>query len=210
MKPILRQCWIVLLALLVSPIAFAGITDGSTLYASLSDTFVPGSGTGAAEVLSRVYLAGEEHNYQGNYIYTYLYTYLISDACVNLSFFSVEILPDVEILAYGWDVDGKTPFVWESVNDPWESVNDPVESTIKSIEAFFKNPLKPGDTSATLWFISPQKPTEADGSLAGITAGQYNFLVGKVLTPIVPEPMTALLLAAGSLLSRFSRKRNAE
>lgn len=197
MKPIQRQCWIILLALLVSPIAFAGITDGSTLYASLSDTFEPGTGTGSAEVLSRVYLAGEEHNYRGNYIYTYL----ISKAQVNLSFFSVEILPDVEILAYGWDVDGKTPLVWEPVNDP-------DESKIKSIEAFFKNPLKPGDTSATLWFISPQGPTEADGSLAGITAGQYNFLVGKVLTPNVPEPTTALLLAAGGLLSRFSRKRN--
>jgi len=198
MKPIQRQCWIILLALLVSPIAFAGITDGSTLYASLSDTFEPGTGTGTAEVLSRVYLAGEEHNYQGNYIYTYL----ISDARVNLSFFSVEILADVEILDYGWDVDGKTPFAWEPVNDP-------DESKIKSIEAFFKNPLKPGDTSATLWFISPQKPIEADGSLAGITAGQYNFLVGKILTPkFVPEPMTALLLTAGGMLSRFSRKRS--
>lgn len=196
MKPIQKQCWFLLLALLVSPVAFAGlIADEGTLYASLSDTFLPGTGTGAAEVLSRVYLAGEESNYRGNYIYTYQ----ISDARVNLSFFSAEILPNVEILAYGWDADGKTPFAWEPVNDP-----------IESMEAFFTNPLKTGDISATLWFISPQGPAEADGALAGITAGQYNFLVGNILTPSVPEPTTALLLAAGGLLSRISRKRKTE
>jgi hypothetical protein len=192
MKPNQRQSWIALLALLVSPFAFAGITDGSSLYMSLTDTFTPGTGTGSAVVLSQVYLAGSEHNYTGNYIYTYL----ISDAQVNLSFFSVDILADVEILAYGWEMDGKAPLSWVPVNEP-----------VESIEAFFMNPLKPGDISATLWFISPQGPTEADGALAGITGTQYNFLVGKILTPIVPEPTTMLLLAAGGLMTRFSRKR---
>lgn len=199
MKPNYKQCWILLLALLVSPVAFAGIADEGTLYPvdpplsnPLVSTFLPGYGTGVATVTSQVYKAKEDSNYRGNYIYTYI----ISGAQVNLSFFSVEILPNVEICCYGWDVVGKTPWAWEPVNDP-----------VESIEALFNNPLKPGDTSATLWFISPQGPTEADGALAGITGGQYNFLVGKVLTPHVPEPTTGLLLAAGGLLSRFSRKR---
>ncbi len=193
MKPNRRQCWIILLALLVSPFAFAGIADEGTLYQNLVFDFTPGTGTGVATVTSNVYKANENSQYAGYYIYTYL----ISGSQVNLSFFSVEILPEAVLTDwYGYDANGKTPLAWEPVNDPSES-----------FEAFFKNPIKPGETSATLWFISPQGPTEADGALAGITGGQYNFLVGRVLTPTIPEPTTGLLLAAGGLLSRFPRKR---
>lgn len=191
MKPNLWQCRIFFLALLVSPICWAGIGDEGTLADSLVFTFLPGSGTGSAIVTSKVYQASEESNYRGFYIYTYL----ISDAKVNLSVFSAEILPDAVIGTYGWDADGKAPLSWEPVNDP-----------VESIDAFFNSSIKPGETSATLWFISPQGPTQADGAVAGITGGSYNFLVGKILTPI-PEPTTCLLLAAGGLLSRFSRKR---
>ncbi len=191
MKPNLWQCRILFLALLVSPICWAGIADEGILVDSLVFTFLPGSGTGSATVTSKVYQANEQSNYRGSYIYTYL----ISDAKVNLSFFSVEILPNAVIGWYGWDTDGKAPLTWEPVNMP-----------VESFEAFFKDPVKPGETSATLWFISPQGPTQEDSTLAGITGGSYNFLIGEILTPI-PEPTTCLLLVAGGLLSRFSRKR---
>jgi hypothetical protein len=195
MKPNLWQCRIFFLALLVSPICWAGIGDEGTLADSLVFTFLPGSGTGSAIVTSKVYQASEESNYRGFYIYTYL----ISDATVNLSVFSAEILPNAVIGAYGWDADGKAPLSWEPVRNS-------SEGPIESFDAFFNITVKPGETSATLWFISPQGPTQEDGALAGITGGSYNFLVGKILTPI-PEPTTCLLLAAGGLLSRFSRKR---
>jgi len=188
MKPIQKQCLTVLLALLVSPIALAGITDGGTPYgAPLVSTFLPGYGTGVATVTSSVYT----DNTTGDFIYTYI----ISGAQVNLSFFAVELYPDVTILDWGVDAGANPPLSWEPVNTPFES-----------IEAFFKDPIESGETSATLWFISPQSPTEADGALAGITGGQYNFLVGHVLTP-VPEPATWILLMAGGLFGRLSRRR---
>jgi hypothetical protein len=193
MKPCPRQCLAVLLALLVSPVAFAAIADEGNLTDYLQSTFGPGSGSGNALVESFVYTAKPESQYSGNFIYAYL----ISNARVNLSFFSVEILPGEGIVDYGWDTGGEEPFAWEPVNNP-----------VESIEAFFKDPIESGgETSAMLWFISPHGPTEADGALAGITGGSYNFLVGNVLTPQVPEPATWMLLIGGGLLGRLSRKR---
>ncbi|MEJ5260581.1 MAG: PEP-CTERM sorting domain-containing protein [Anaerohalosphaeraceae bacterium] len=192
MKPIQRQCRIVLLALLVSPIALAGMADEGVLVDSLTSTFLPGYGTGIATVDSKVYWANPDSVYAGNYIYTYL----ISGSQVNLSFFSVELYPDVLISSWGVETPGKQPAVWSPVNNPYESM-----------EALFVSPILPGETSATLWFISPYGPIKADGALAGITRGSYNFLVGQVLSPVIPEPATVLLLTVGGLLSRFSRKR---
>ena len=192
MKPSFRQCLTVFLALLVSPISMAGIMDEGTPFDHLESTFLPGTGSGVATVESFVFTANPESLYSGNFIYAYY----ISNAQANLSFFSVEILPGENILQYGWDSGDKEPFAWEPVNDP-----------VGSIEAFFKNPILPGEASAVLWFISPHGPTEADGALAGITGGSYNFLVGKVLTPQVPEPATWLMLMAGGLFGRLSRKR---
>lgn len=188
MKPSKMQCLTVLLALLVSPIALAGITDDATPYgAPLVSTFLPGYGTGVATVTSSVYT----DNTTGDFIYTYL----ISGPQVNLSFFSVELYPNVTIVDWGVDAGGIEPLNWVPVNNPYESM-----------EASFDAPIESGETSATLWFISPQGPTEADGALAGITNGRYNFLVGQVLTP-VPEPATWMLLIAGGLFGRLSRKR---
>jgi hypothetical protein len=174
--------------LLVSPVAWSGITDEGTFLTSLNSTFEPGYGSGVATVLSRVYT----HNTTGDFIYTYV----LSNARVNLSFFSVELYPNVTILDWGVDLGPNQPLAWEPVNNPFESV-----------EAFFKDPIESGEVSAMLWFISPQGPALADGSLAGITGGSYNFLVGEVLTPQVPEPATWMLLIAGGLFGRLSRKR---
>lgn len=189
MKPIQMQRVFVavVFTLLVSPYALAAIPDLGDSYAFLHSTFLPGYGTGVADVDSQVFKSASSDDY--------IYTYIISGSQVNLSFFSVELFPDAGV--YEWDVDGavNTPAVWDLVNDPPES-----------IEALFLDPIEPGEVSATLWFKSPYAPTTADGALSGITGGSYNFLVGDVLTP-APEPATWMLLVSGGMLNCFSRRR---
>ena len=190
MKPsgMQRFTAVLFFALLVSPCALAVIPDLGASYATLPSTFIPGYGTGAADVFSEVFTSASSDDY--------IYTYIISGSQVNLSYFSVELLPGAGV--YDWGVDGvlNQPAVWDLVNDPPES-----------IDALFLDPIGPGDTSATLWFKSPYAPVTAEGALTGITGGSYNFLVGEVLTPQVPEPATWMLICIGGLLGRVSRKR---
>ncbi len=157
-----------------------------TAFAGL-ELFSPGYGSGSAYVTSTAYESS------GNYVYEYVISGVQN---ANFSFFSVAINPGVDIISFGWDPGTGNPFAWQPVNNPPQS-----------IEALFTNPIGPGETSSTLWFVSSKPPTEGIGSLAGLSGGQYQFAVGKVLMPN-PEPATLLILTAGAILLSSRRKKS--
>ena len=177
MKQKLRL-WIAVLLAACVPSAFGGIADlGTLLQSDLNKPF------GDILVTSRVYSFGDQ----------YLYTYQLdnpSNSTQTTSWFSVAVNPDADILTVAYDAGANVPALWTGVGSPFISV-----------DAFFVNPISPGKTSTTLYYLSSVSYGWADASIGngGFTA--YN----QVLAP-APEPMTLVLLGAGAVMSLRRRR----
>ncbi len=143
-----------------------------------------------ADVTSSVYTANA-----GGYIYAYQ----IAKATTDFSWFSVGLLPAVVVSNPNWDA-----VVGQVEPSAWTILPSSVEAS------FFSNPVGVGETSAVLWFQSPYAPAPNNGygALSGFSSNGFTFAQGTVFTPIVPEPMTVMLLSAGALAMVATKKRS--
>lgn len=142
-----------------------------------------------ADVTSSVYAANA-----GGYVYAYQ----IANSTMDFSWFSVGLLPAVVVSNANYDVVGG-----QVAPSAWTILPSSVEAS------FFSNPVGVGETSAVLWFQSPYAPAPNNGygALSGFSSKGFTFAQGTVFTPIVPEPMTSILLSAGALAMVATRKR---
>ncbi len=184
MKPIQTRWFAVLIAaLLVSPTVSAGIADLGTNPQAFQYDF------GLIEVNCTVYNFGS----------MYLYTYELVNSPQNTesaSWFSVALKPGVDIVSIGYDYSTTdvVPVLWHDIGTP-----------ISSIDAQFQNPIDPGESSTTLFYISSQGPSLTSASLGGSSNGQ-TFVHYNAMTSPVPEPATVCILAAGACLCLRRRK----
>lgn len=180
MKPIRMPCVIVAFALLVSPsFLAAGITDIAGPPIQETDYLF-----GSIEVSCAVYQIGN----------LYLYTYDLTnplDSLQSASWFSVGILPGVDIVSVGYDTSQTeiVPALWHDIGDP-----------ISSVDAQFLETIDPGESSTILFYLSSKEPGQTSASLGGVAGNESFVYEGKITSP-VPEPATVLLLAAGALMS---------
>jgi len=154
-----------------------------------------GSSNISAKVTSAVYQAGDE----------YIYAYQIFDVVGGeFSWFSVGLLnnPVINDLLVG-DRGFLTPAgTVAPMPGSWQ-----VSSAVDSVDALFM-PNKiggSGEVSQWLTFTSNWGPGEGIGALANLSGSTPSFLSGKVYIPIIPEPMTLVLLGAGALVLRKKR-----
>jgi hypothetical protein len=154
--------------------------------AQQTSNFSPfGGGLDTVAVQSTVYQFGND----------FIYGYQILTGTVDVSWFSVEILPGAVVTAVGYDLGSGQPTIWGPVGTP-----------IVSMDASFTAPITAGNASQMVWFISPQRWIEADGATGGITGGQYVTTGGTILTPI-PEPATLAIFGLGAALAFGLRKK---
>lgn len=189
MKPIQMQRVLVVFALLVSPTALAGMAD---LWIQLgTEVTLPQNEYmfDQISVTTRVY---ELNN-------TYLYTYDLTnplESGLNASWFSVALSSGVDIISIGYDTSATevVPTLWHEVGDP-----------MSNLDAQFLDPINPGESSTTLFYLSSRGPAMTTASMGGV-GSNGSFLVTNTMISPVPEPATLMLLAAGTLFSLRRKK----
>jgi hypothetical protein len=149
------------------------------------------SGPDLVQVTSAVYTDGTD----------YIYAYQIFDATSDFSWFSVGLLNNPAIsnvqvgdLGFLTPEGSLAPMAWE------------VSGASDSVDAMFiPNKIGPGETSQWLTFISNWGPGDGVAVLANLSGTTTSCASGHVYTPMIPEPMTLLLLGAGALALRKRR-----
>jgi hypothetical protein len=157
-------------------------------------TFNIGSGT--ATVNSGVYQCNDGE-YNGKYVYTYQISNI--NTGVGLSFFSVGVTIGATVIGHDCAPGNIGPEDWSAVGD-----NLPL---VQSVNASFDTPIKNGQGSALLWFVSDYGPTMGEGFLFGFLSRVPEYDSAEVLAP-VPEPATISLLTFGGILAARARGRN--
>lgn len=154
----------------------------------------PSLGTATAKITSAVYQDGAD----------YIYAYQISDVVGSeFSWFSVGLLntPAISNLQVG-DLGFLTPAGSVAPMAGTWGVSDSVDS----VDALFmSNKIGPGETSRWLTFTSDRAPGQGIGSLANLSGTTQSHISGQVYIPMIPEPMTLVLLGAGALVLRKKR-----
>jgi hypothetical protein len=90
----------------------------------------------------------------------------------------------------------------------WTPVRDDLTSPAQSMDALFNlPPIKNGNTSALLWFVSENIYGFGQGTLFGMSANGVESETMQIIAP-VPEPATISLLAFGGILAARARRKN--
>ena len=186
---------LVSVSLLLAQSASAAPTGGAP--ATHMASFDIGAGTNNATVNSGVYQCTG-----GEYISKYVYTYQIANinSGVGLSFFSAGVTNGANVIIAGSDAGAISPSYWEAVGD-----NPP--TLVQSVDASFSTPIKNGQSSTLLWFVSDYGPTMGEGFLFGFLSRAPQYDSAEVFVP-VPEPATISLMAIGGMLAAHARRRN--
>jgi hypothetical protein len=152
--------------------------------------------SGTATVNSGVYQCND-----GEYTGKYVYTYQISNIStgVGLSFFSVGVTNGATVIGLDCAPGNIGPGDWSAVGD-----NLPL---VQSVNASFDTPIKNGQGSTLLWFVSDYGPTMGEGFLFGFLSRVPEYDSAEVLAP-VPEPTTISLLTFGGILAARARRKN--
>ena len=149
-----------------------------------------------ATVSSGVYQCNEGE-YNGKYVYTYQISNI--NTGVGLSFFSAGVTNGATVLGLDSAPGDIGPGDWTAIGD-----NLPL---VQSVDASFNMPIKNGQGSTLLWFVSDYGPTMGEGFLFGFLARTPQYDSAELFAP-VPEPATISLLTIGGILAARARRKN--